>query len=141
MNDQDIRWEQRFSNFKRAFNTLNAAVSVSKKRQLSNLEKQGLIQSFEFTHELAWKVIKDYFFDQGNNEITGSRDAARIAFKSELITDGEGWMDMVKSRNLSSHTYNNEVADEIANEVIGTYAGLFESFQVKMQSLLTQKDI
>jgi nucleotidyltransferase substrate binding protein (TIGR01987 family) len=138
MKDQDIRWKQRFANFISALDNLTKAVALSKERELSNLEKQGLIQTFKFTHELAWKVMKDYFFDQGNNEITGARDAARMAFQNELIIDAEGWMDMIKSRNLSSHTYNNEVADEIAHEITERSAGLLDAFRLKMQDLLTK---
>jgi nucleotidyltransferase substrate binding protein (TIGR01987 family) len=138
MKDQHIRWKQRFANFIGALDNLTKAVALSQERELSNLEKQGLIQTFKFTHELAWKVMKDYFFDQGNNEITGARDAARMAFQNELIIDAEGWMDMIKSRNLSSHTYNDEVADEIAHKITDKYAGLFDAFRFKMQDLLTK---
>jgi len=138
MNNYDTRWEQRFSNYTRAFNRLKDAVSLNGERQLSDLEKQGLIQAFEFTHELAWKVIKDYFVEQGNNEITGSRDAVRSAFKNELIIDGEGWMKMIVSRNMSSHTYDNDIANEIVDDVVNNYYGLFQDFQLKMQGLLKQ---
>lgn len=70
MNQKDIRWKQRFNNLKLALDQLGDAVRLSKKRDLSLLEQQGLIQAFEFTHELAWNVIKDYFFFQGNSAIT-----------------------------------------------------------------------
>ena len=60
MSQIDIRWKQRFDNFNNAFHQLHLAVELSKTRQLTDLERQGLIQSFEFTHELAWKVLKDY---------------------------------------------------------------------------------
>ena len=102
---QDIRWQQRFANYRKALGQLRNAVSLSRQRELSELERQGVIQAFEFTHELAWSVIKDYFEYQGNTSITGSRDATREAFKQELITDGERWMGMIKNRNRSSHTY------------------------------------
>ena len=84
---------------------LGNAVAASRQRPLFELEKQGLIQTFEFTHELAWNVMKDYFAWQGNPAITGSRDTAREAFQKGLIEDGEGWMEMIKSRNQTSHTY------------------------------------
>lgn len=101
MNDQDIRWQQRFANYKKALAQLKEAVELSKQRSLSKLEKQGVIQAFEFTHELAWNVLKDYLEDQGEQNIKGSKDATRAAFKVELITDGEQWMAMIQSRNLS----------------------------------------
>ena len=92
MNPTDVRWQQRFSNFRRALVQLAEAVDLSKVRELSRLERQGVVQSFEFTHELAWNVLKDYLQDQGNPDIKGSKDATRAAFKVELIADGEAWM-------------------------------------------------
>ena len=89
---EDIRWQQRLENYHRALNKLNKAAKLSEERSLTELEEQGLIQSFEFTHELAWNVMKDYFTYQGNPEIRGSRDATREAFKVGLITNGEVWI-------------------------------------------------
>ncbi|NUQ23875.1 MAG: nucleotidyltransferase substrate binding protein [Saprospiraceae bacterium] len=137
MNRQDIRWEQRLNNYNKALLQLEDAVTLAKKRALSKLEEQGLIQAFEFTHELAWKVMKDYFEYQGNTSITGSRDATREAFQVGLISDGEGWMEMIKSRNSTSHTYNEKTAAEIANHVINNYIGLFKLFQTIMENRRT----
>ncbi len=105
MSNEDIRWKQRFQNFKKAFALLEEAVEINNRQGLSDLEEQGLIQRFEFTHELAWHVLRDYFYYHSNTQITGSRDATREAFNKGLIQDGEGWMGMIKSRNQSSHTY------------------------------------
>lgn len=102
----DIRWHQRLENFSKALLQLESAVMLSKQRKLSALEELGLIQAFEFTHELAWNLMRDYFYYQGNNEITGSRDASRESFKMGLVQNGEAWMEMIRSRNQSSHTYN-----------------------------------
>ncbi len=85
---------------------LEAAVILMEERDLSLLEKQGTIQAFEFTHELAWKTMKDFLNERGNSEIYGSKDSARQAFQYGLIEDGDTWLQMVKSRNLTSHTYN-----------------------------------
>jgi nucleotidyltransferase substrate binding protein (TIGR01987 family) len=131
-NNPDIRWQQRCSNYQRAFASLAAAVGLARTRPLSNLEKQGLIQAFEFTHELAWNVMRDYFAYQGNTAITGSRDAVREAFSKGLVDDGEGWMEMIGSRNLTSHTYNQAVADEIVARIMGSYFELFEVFLARM---------
>lgn len=131
MNNEDIRWLQRLANYNRALHQLESAVRLSKERALSDLEKQGLIQAFEFTHELAWNVMKDYFTYQGQHLITGSRDAIRAAFNKGLIDEGEAWMNTIKSRNKTSHTYNEETAEEI----IHSYLHLFKQFQVKMESL------
>ncbi len=137
--NSDIRWHQRLENFSKALLQLESAVMLSKQRKLSALEEQGLIQAFEFTHELAWNTLRDYFYYQGNNEITGSRDATREAFKMGLMKDGEAWMEMIKSRNQSSHTYNQEVADDISKKIITSYSGLFKDFESKMNSLIQDK--
>jgi nucleotidyltransferase substrate binding protein (TIGR01987 family) len=132
---EDIRWKQRLQNYIAALKTLKDAVTLASSRELSNLEKQGLIQSFEYTHELAWTVIKDYFQFQGNMHISGSRDAAREAFQKGLITKGEAWMDMIKSRNQTSHTYNQSTADEISKKICQDYIQQFIELENKMKSL------
>ena len=131
----DIRWHQRLANYEKAFSRLAAAVELASQRPLSDLEKRGLIQAFEFTHELAWNVMKDYFAWQGTVDITGSRDATRESFSKGLVADGEGWMEMIRSRNQTSHTYNEEVANEIAARITGQYAPLFQAFLLRMQGL------
>jgi nucleotidyltransferase substrate binding protein (TIGR01987 family) len=135
MSTQDIRWQQRFQNFLKAFSLLEEAVIKYQNEGISDLEEQGLIQRFEFTHELAWNVLKDYFEYQGNADITGSRDATREAFNKGLIDDGDGWMEMIKSRNKSSHTYNEETAKEIAKNVVEWYYGLFLNLKDRMTEL------
>lgn len=131
---QDIRWQQRFENFSRALDQLTQAVELSRQRTLSDLEKQGVIQGFEIVHELAWNVLKDFLEYEGIPGIVGSRGAVREAFKRELIDDGELWMDMIEKRNLSSHTYNKALADELVNAIIGGYYSAFLALQQEMQS-------
>ena len=90
----DIRWKQRFQNYIQALQTMRRAMVLYQQRALSELEQQGLIQGFEFTHELAWNVLKDYLQEKGISDLIGSRDATRAAFKNGLIEDGEAWMDI-----------------------------------------------
>lgn len=130
--DQDIRWQQRLENYRNALKQLENAVTLAQEKELSELEKQGLIQTFEFTHELAWNVMKDFARFQGNTLVAGSRDATREAFALNLITDGAGWMEMIKSRNQSSHTYNLEIAEDIVEKIIDRYFGLFKTFETVM---------
>lgn len=132
---QDIRWIQRLNSYQRAIQRLASAVELAASRPLSDLEKQGLIQAFEFVFELAWNVIKDYFIYQGNPDISGSRDAIRTAFKQGIIIDGEGWMEMIKSRNQTAHTYNEAVANAICEQILRLYYPLFTAFELKMQHL------
>ena len=135
MNDTDVRWKQRLANYRRALAQLNAAVDLARTRELSELERQGLIQSFKFTHELAWNVMKDFFTHQGNTAIMGSRDAVREAFSKGLIDDGEGWMEMIQSRNRTAHTYQESVAAEISSRVETHYQALFQQFLERMDGL------
>lgn len=134
MEKKDIRWEQRFSNFNKALVKLTEGVKISSE-DITELEKEGVIQRFEFTHELAWNVIKDYAEYQGNNSISGSRDASREGFKMNLIANGQGWMDMIVSRNKTSHTYNEDTMHEIYDKIVFSYYPLFKDFQQKMESL------
>jgi len=226
MVDPDIRWKHRLANYRKAAGQLGSAVDLARTRELSELERQGLIQAFEFTHELAWNVMKDYFalvsrqpsivgfswsvrvqgkarlagnghspFQEaqrshgrgqtnpsgapvvsrrgvavldkgmaiacaprlaakhhrnaepgnrgltghwGNTAITGSRDAIREAFQNGLIEDGEGWMEMIRSRNQTAHAYNEKVAAEIAARVVNRYRSLFRQFLQRMEQLEAQ---
>lgn len=133
--DPDTRWLQRLANFRKARAQLAEAVVLSGQRPLSDIERQGMIKAFEFTYELAWNVMKDYFEFQGNTLITGSRDAIREAFQRSLVADGGEWMNMVADRNRTAHTYNESVAREIADRIVRIYAPLFESFESRMTSL------
>jgi nucleotidyltransferase substrate binding protein (TIGR01987 family) len=136
MSQPDIRWKQRLNNFSKALEQLEAGVAQGQLRPFSPLEKLGLIQAFEFTHELAWNVLKDYFEYQGNSSITGSRDATREAFqKGATIKNGDEWMEMIKSRNQTTHTYNQNVAEEIVQKILSSYSTLFNQFQQKMLEL------
>ena len=135
MEQQDIRWKQRFSNYKKALETLTKGVKLYHEAGLSELEKQGLIQGFEFTHELSWKVMLDFLKDQGETNIYGSKDATRLAFNRGLISNGEAWMNMIVDRNLTSHTYQEAISEQIINRIINAYFDLFNQFKTKMDVL------
>lgn len=132
----DIRWKQRFANYTKALQRLDEAVTLLGKRELSYLEKQGLIQAFEFTFELSWKVLKDFLTYHGTDQpIYGSRDAIKAAFALGLINDGEIWMKMIQSRNLTSHIYDEKVIDEIISLVEKRYIQQF----VQLQKILEKQ--
>lgn len=135
MKDSDSRWHQRLNNYAKALHQLSLAVQLSQERPLSDLEKQGLIQAFEFTHEVAWNVMKDYLFFQGHSNVTGSRDATRESFNRDLIEKGEIWMEMIKSRNQSSNTYDSIVAENIVRKITEQYHPCFQGFLAKMQQI------
>lgn len=136
---EDTRWKQRFSNYTNALEQLQEAVKLSSERELSMLEKQGLIQAFEYTHELAWNVMKDFLEYQGNQNVKGSRDAIREAFKVALIDDGETWMETIQTRNATSHGYDKEMAEEVVNTIINDYMTIFSTFEKEMSLLLDQE--
>jgi nucleotidyltransferase substrate binding protein (TIGR01987 family) len=131
----DIRWRQRLQSFRKAFGQLSEASATAKERDLSKLEKQGLIKAFEFTHELAWNVIKDFLQSRGTTEIYGSKDTTREGFAKGLIEAGDKWMEMIQNRNRTSHTYNQEIADEIAEAILSSYVREFEQFLTKFTEL------
>lgn len=129
---EDIRWLQRFSNYNKALAQLEKFIQ---KGDLSDLEEQGLIKAFEYTYELAWNTLKDYLEYQGILNMAGSRDVIREAYKANLIENGEQWMLMLSSRNLTSHSYNEDTADEIAYAVKSIYFELFKKLQYKFEGL------
>ncbi|RKX47711.1 MAG: nucleotidyltransferase [Verrucomicrobia bacterium] len=133
----DLRWKQRFSNYRKALQQLKAAVELATERPLSDLEKQGMIQAFEFTHELAWKVIKDFYEHQGETDIQGSRDATRLAFQRGLLEKGDVWMGMIKDRNRSSHTYDEATALSLTQTIQNSY---FDAFLQLEKSLTAKRD-
>jgi len=130
MTTQDIRWIQRLNHFNQALGQLTKFIE---KGALNELEKQGLIQSFEYSYELAWNTLKDYFEAQGETNLHGSRDVFRLAFKRGLIEEGETWMDMIRSRTLTSHTYNEDIAEKIAAEIVNRYFSEFVTLRTKME--------
>ena len=132
--EEEVRWKQRFQNYLKALGHLETA--VEKITDPSDLEKEGTIQRFEFTHELAWKVMKDYLQYEGAQNITGSRSATREAFNAGLITDGQVWMNMIESRNKTVHTYIDEILEKEYSLIINTYFPLLNSFAEKMKILL-----
>src|SRR5574344_1602804 len=137
--NSDIRWIQRFDNYGRALKTLRNAAELATQRPLSELEQQGLIQGFEFTHELAWNLLKDFLEAQGIAGLIGSRDAIRTAFKNGLLEDGETWMEMIKARNLSSHTYQQDLAQRIATDILARFYPAFVALEQRMRSLLDRE--
>ena len=135
----DIRWKQRFNNYLKAFQTLVEAVELAHSRELSKLEQQGLIQSFEFTHELAWNVLKDYLEDKGIMGLIGSKDATRAAVKNGLLEQGEDWMEMIEARNQTSHTYDPHIAQAVVDDILERFYPAFESMAKKFTALNDQE--
>lgn len=132
MEGNDIRWEQRFSNYKKALAKLSNAVGRAKDEALSELEEEGLIQRFEYTYELAWKTLQDLLRFKGYINISGPNVVLNQAFADGYIMDDTGWSALKKSRELASHTYNEETANEITEAIIQLYWDLFKKLEERL---------
>lgn len=136
------RWEQKLSSYRKALRRLADVANVAKNRQLNDFEADGMIQRFEFTFELAWKLMKSYAEYQGTDkEIMGSRDAIRWAYENKLVTDSDVWMEMIKRRNDTSHTYDEDTAAEVVSRIKDSYYQTFVEFYGKMKSLSEQHEM
>jgi len=114
---KDIRWRQRFQNFQSAFRLLEEAISIDGP---SEVERAGLIQFFEMTFELSWKLLKDYMEEKGFTVKT-PRQVIKQAFQSEFITDGHVWIDALADRNLTVHIYQEETARKVEQKIRQKY--------------------
>ena len=134
MPNEDIRWMQRFSNYRKALARLADAVALTKERKLSDLEQQGLIQGFEFTFDLAWKTLQDILRERNNPDANGGPNVIiTYSLDNGYIKDYEGWKAMKKSRDLTSHSYDEETADDIADKITNQYHGLFIQLETRLQ--------
>jgi len=127
------RWIYRFDNFKRAFLLLREAVEIMETRELTQLEKEGLIQRFEYTWELTWKMLKDYLEHTGVvlSSIT-PRATLRAALEAKVISDGDRWMNALDARNKMSHTYNFKTFEKIATDIRNDYIHLLDALHLSM---------
>lgn len=134
--EQDIRWIQRFNNYQSALKQLDKAMDIANTRPLSELEQQGVIQAFEYNYELAWNVLKDFYEYQGEASIQGSRDAFRMAFSRGLIEDDSLWLEMVKTRQLTVHTYNESTMIQVLEAIQSRYYPAFIQLKNDLLGLL-----
>ena len=128
--ESDIRWQQRFINFNRAFSQLDRFMQ---EKSLNEMEEQGLIKAFEYTYELSWKTLQDLLKDKGYTDVVGPKPVIEQSFQDGYIVDGKGWMRMHVSRNLTSHTYDEETAEEIVKSIRTEYFDLLKSLQTRLQ--------
>ena len=133
MAHEDIRWKQRFQNFEKALHYLEDALKI---KNPDMIQKAGLIQFFEISFELSWKVMKDYLQEQGATDLQYPKEVIKTAFETELIENGHTWMKALTGRNLTSHTYNETLAEELVSEIRRLYfpmlSQLYNSLKVKL---------
>ncbi|WP_010531802.1 nucleotidyltransferase substrate binding protein [Lentibacillus jeotgali] len=125
---KDVRWRQRFENFERSFKLLEKYANTGAENEL---ERAGIIQFFEMTFELSWKLQKDYLEAQGFI-IKSPRDAIKKAYQADLINDGHVWIDALAKRNLTTHTYNEEMAKIFVNEISSSYLPAIKHLHEKL---------
>lgn len=133
MSDQDIRWQQRFGQFEKAFLLLQDTIAIEKP---SVAERGGLIQFFEMAFELSWKLLKDFEQAEGF-QVKSPRDAIKQAFQSNLVSAGHDWMDALEDRNLTSHTYNEETALEIERKIRTKYFPILQQLYLTIQGRMS----
>ena len=133
--NDNIRWRQRLATFQRALGRLEEVVTLQRQRQLSPLEKDGMIQRFEYTQELAWKVLKNYIEYQGGERLAGSRDTIRQAFALGIITNADPWFDMLESRNETSHVYDEDTENDVIDKITMTYLPIMMELKKRMSSI------
>ncbi len=124
MNPKSIRWRQRFDNFEHAYELLEKYVGIE---MPGELERAGIIQFFEMAFELAWKVMKDYLEAQGF-QVKSPRETIKQAFQSEILQDGQAWIDALEDRNLTVHTYDESTAIEIEQRIKTSYFPALQQF-------------
>lgn len=129
-NSKDIRWQQRFANFNKAFTQLERFLL---QKDLNEMELQGLIKAFEYTYELSWKTLQDLLKDKGYMDIAGPKPVIEQSFQDGYITDGKGWIRMHISRNLTSHTYDDKTAQEIVLGIKNEYFNLFQQLKIRLE--------
>lgn len=134
MANEDIRWIQRFNNYRKALARLGEAVALAGERDLSELEQQGLIQGFEFTFDLAWKTLQDYLRHHNRpNDNGGPNVIITQALADGIIKGDEAWKAIKESRNLTSHSYDGETADDIAQNILNSYYSLFIQLETRLR--------
>ncbi len=130
--NKDIRWKQRFANFEKTMQLLERTLQI---KTPSEAERGGLIQFYEMSFELAWKLMKDYLEEEGFT-IKSPRQAIKQAFQAELLADGQVWMDALSDRNLTAHTYNESVALAVVKQIRARYYPALRQFYVTMKAKL-----
>ena len=133
MGNDDIRWIQRFDSFNNALKKLIDVVDNKRIDELSDLEKEGLIQRFEYTSELSWKVLKDLLEYKGYDGISGQNPVLKQSFEDGLIDDHDAWRRLIKSRNITSHVYGESQVEEIVENIYVEYSPLLKKLKQRLE--------
>lgn len=129
-----VKFKNKLGNFNNAIQRLTEAIEEYKQINASNVVRDGVIQRFEFTYELAWKTIKEYLGVIGIVDINAPRAAIKEAYVQKLIINENNWILMLNDRNMTSHVYNEVMAEEIAERITNIYIKEFETLLLKLQN-------
>ena len=121
---QEIRWKQRFQNYEKAFLNFEETVACIKNHGINKIYVMARIQAYEIAFELAWKTMKDYL-EYSGVKVDTPRETIKEAFMKHILADGQVWIEMMEARNKTSHTYKEEFANELADEILSNYAQKF----------------
>jgi nucleotidyltransferase substrate binding protein (TIGR01987 family) len=136
MENQDIRWKQRFQNFSKALDYLEKALEIENP---DIIQKAGTIQFFEMSFELSWNLVKDYLEEQGFVDVKSPRTALKKAFEIGIIENGHDWMDLLLDRNLTAHTYDEQKATEMELLILNKYFPILKSLHQHFNEKLNEK--
>jgi nucleotidyltransferase substrate binding protein (TIGR01987 family) len=136
MENQDIRWKQRFQNFSKALDYLDTALKIENP---DIIQKAGTIQFFEMSFELSWNLVKDYLEEQGFVDVKSPRTALKKAFEIGIIENGHDWMDLLLDRNLTAHTYDEQKATEMELLILNKYFPILKALHQYFNEKLNEK--
>lgn len=139
MEERKPKWGERLTTYQNAIDRLTEVITLSRQHPLNQFERDSLVKRFEFSYEMAWKLMMSYEKDNGITEILGSKDVIRQAFRLSIVKNGEAWLEMVDARNRTSHLYDEEMATDAADEIIHTYYPLLVELRDVMAELANKK--
>jgi nucleotidyltransferase substrate binding protein (TIGR01987 family) len=134
------RWMERLSVYGKVLDRLGDVVQMSRRCTLNEYERDCLIKRFEFSYEMAWKLMMSYEKDNGIDQLLGPRDVIRRAVSMSLIDNGEAWMDMIDVRNRTSHDYDEETAVDVTDDIIYTHYPLLTELRDKMAAIANSNE-
>lgn len=134
MTNQDIRWQQRYQQFGKAFALLSQALTI---QTPSVVERAGIIQFFEMAFELSWKLLKDYLQAEGY-QVASPREAIKQAFQAEILEDGHHWIQALEDRNLTTHTHNDATARAVEQQIRTVYYPLLTKLDTNFKGRTAQ---
>ncbi|MEB2778997.1 nucleotidyltransferase substrate binding protein [Algoriphagus persicinus] len=136
MSNEDVRWIQRFANFRKAMNHLENSLQIP---HPDIVQKAGIIHFFEMSFELAWNMVKDYLEEQGFVDIKSPRSALKKAFEMNILENGHAWMDLLQDRNLTAHTYDEQKASDMEQLISNKYFPLLKALLLSFKEKLNEK--